>query len=99
MEQIERIQYYEVILDEAEAVVDKLSTALENYHNLQDKIKELEAYYDGPLWRKDYTDDEKGRLPADLKRGVLSEDAVYNVLEDNRRLQEEIKMPDREKGC
>ncbi|MBQ6431773.1 MAG: DUF4298 domain-containing protein [Oscillospiraceae bacterium] len=28
--------------------------------------------------------DEAGKLPADLKRGVLSEDGIYNMLERNR---------------
>lgn len=91
MEQIDRIQYFEAILDKAEAVTKDLSDALENYRNLQDKIKELEAYYDSPVWMKDYRDDEEGKIPVDLKRGVLSEDAVYNILEDNRRLREEMK--------
>ena len=27
-----------------------------------------------------------GRLPADLKRGVLSEDGIYDLLEDDRAL-------------
>ena len=91
MNQIERIQYYEEILDEAKTAISKLEDALENYHSLQEKIKELETYYDGPMWMKDYKDDEKGKIPKDLKRGVLSEDAVYNILDDNRRLQEEIR--------
>lgn len=80
MEQIERIQYYEDILDEANKAISDLSKAIENYEKVKDKIKELEAYYESPLWRSDYEDDEAGKLPADLKRGVLSEDAVYNLL-------------------
>jgi hypothetical protein len=35
---------------------------------------------------KDYEDDEAGKLPEDLKRGVLSEDAVYNLLTDHHEL-------------
>ena len=34
--------------------------------------------------------DEQGKLPRDLKRGVLSEDAIYNLLERNRELLEQI---------
>ena len=33
---------------------------------------------------KDYEADEAGKLPADLKRGVLSEDALFDLLEENR---------------
>ena len=90
MNQIERIQYYEKILDEAKFAIRKLDEALENYLNLQEEIKELEDYYDSPLWMKDYRDDEEGKLPYDLKRGVLSEDGVYNVLADHGRLQDFI---------
>ena len=46
MNQIERIQYYEEILDEAKTAISKLEDALENYHSLQEKIKELETYYE-----------------------------------------------------
>lgn len=35
---------------------------------------------------EDFTSDAAGRLPRDLKRGVLSEDAVYDLLTDNNRL-------------
>ncbi len=37
-------------------------------------------YYEGGQWLADFTLDEQGMLPRDLKRGVLSEDGVYNFL-------------------
>jgi hypothetical protein len=43
-------------------------------------VKELAAYYEDDDWREDFEADEAGRLPADLKRGVLSEDGIYDVL-------------------
>ena len=43
-------------------------------------LKRLMAYYEGPLWRADFTLDEQGLLPKSLKRGVLSEDGVWNLL-------------------
>ena len=87
MTQIERICRMEQILDDASAAVRKLSDALGQYAALQPRIRELEAYYTGPLWMKDYADDEAGKLPPDLKRGVLSEDAVYNLLSENTELK------------
>ena len=33
-------------------------------------------------WQEDYEADEAGKVPADLKRGVLSEDGLYNLLHD-----------------
>ena len=40
-----------------------------------------EPYYRSPLWRSDFEADEAGKLPADLPRGVLSEDGIYNALQ------------------
>ena len=39
-----------------------------------------------PQWMKDFEADEAGKLPADLKRGVLSEDAVYDLITDHHAL-------------
>ena len=82
MEQIERITYMEQILDEATEAVSSLSEALEKYAVIQDKLQELAAYYSSEQWRQDFDDDSAGKIPSNLKRGVLSEDAVYNLLAD-----------------
>lgn len=83
MKQIERIQYYESILTEVTQTLNQLE---ETYAELQPKIQELESYYTSPLWKKDFEDDEKGKLPKDLKRGVLSEDGISNVLDWNQEI-------------
>ena len=49
---------------------------------LQDKLNELKSYYQNGLWLQDYESDERGELPRGLKRGVLSQDALYNFLSD-----------------
>ena len=90
MEQIERIQYFEAILDEADKAVSELFKAIEKYETVKEKIVELEAYYVSDIWRKDYEDDEAGKFPADLKRGVLSEDAVYHLLTKCDMLNKEL---------
>jgi len=78
--QTERIERMERILNEAEQAVRALRTALDGYQALQERIGELEDYYTGGQWMRDYEDDEAGRLPPDIKRGVLSQDAVYDLL-------------------
>ena len=90
MEQIERITYMEQILDEATEAVSSLSEALEKYSAIQDKLQELAAYYSSEQWRQDFDDDSAGKIPNNLKRGVLSEDAVYNLLADATRLEDQI---------
>ncbi len=55
-------------------------------------ITALKAYYGSELWKQDYADDEAGRLPADLKRGVLSEDGLWNLLSDASELNKRLGL-------
>ena len=48
---------------------------------IEQKRKILEDYYTSGQWRKDYEADEQGLLPKDLKRGVLSQDALYDLFD------------------
>lgn len=81
MNQIQRIQSMEAILDEAVRTLPQLLDALTRYESLCPRLDTLEAYYSGPLWRQDFEDDSAGKLPASLQRGVLSEDAVFDLLQ------------------
>jgi hypothetical protein len=45
------------------------------------KLQLLDAYYTSGQWKEDYEADERGELPPDMKRGVLSQDALYDLLE------------------
>ena len=89
MNQTERITLMESYLDEAKITLKAYSESLRTYREIQPKLGELAEYYAGEDWRRDFEDDEAGKLPHDLKRGVLSEDSVYDVLSDNRELQVE----------
>lgn len=48
----------------------------------QDKMNVLCDYYQNGLWLQDYECDERGELPEGLKRGILSQDGLYNLLSD-----------------
>lgn len=86
MEQIERIQEMERCLDASEKAVRELSEALTAFEEAQGQYRKLSDYYGSGQWMQDYEDDEAGKLPRDLKRGVLSEDAVYDLITENREL-------------
>ena len=86
MTQIERINLMESYLNEAAITLKNFESALNDYQAAQYKIHELAKYYHSDEWRKDFDDDNNGMLPDGLKRGVLSEDAVYDVLSDNNSL-------------
>lgn len=90
MEQIERINQMEQRMERAAAAVMSLSAALDCYEEVQEDISALETYYESDTWKQDFADDEAGRFPADLKRGVLSEDGIWNLLTDARELVERL---------
>ena len=75
-EHIERISYFEDIMDRIQAMD---STSPER----RKLLGELSAYYSSDAWKRDFAADEAGLLPKDLKRGVLSEDGIYNLLEES----------------
>ncbi|MBR4039743.1 MAG: DUF4298 domain-containing protein [Clostridia bacterium] len=47
---------------------------------MMDAARVLADYIRSGQWLCDYERDERGELPADLKRGVLSQDALYDLL-------------------
>ncbi len=58
------------------------------------RIKRFEdlSKYGSKQWRKDFEADEQGLYPEDLKRGVLSEDGIYNLLERNKEVMEMVRL-------
>ena len=92
MNRIERITKMETLFDKSEEVIRRLDPALEDFAALQRASAELEGYYTSPQWRKDFEADEAGKLPKDLKCGVLSEDGLWNLLGDYQRLKEITKL-------
>ena len=78
-------------MENAAKAVMELSAALDNYEEAQEAIAALDAYYGSEEWKQDFADDEAGRLPADLKRGVLSEDGIWNLLSDVSELNLRIR--------
>ena len=89
-QQIARIRKMEKRLDRARAAVKRLQAALDKWETVQDDIAALDEYYGSGEWRQDFEDDEAGRLPQDLKRGVLSEDGIWNLLTDCKELKERM---------
>ena len=42
-------------------------------------------------WQKDFEADEAGLLPPDLKRGILAEDALFDLLDGADRIIDDIR--------
>lgn len=82
MEKYKHITTYETILNEHDELTKQVNHILDL---LEEKKKDYDAlvkYYYSEQWHKDLEDDEKGLIPKDLHRGVLSEDAIYNLMGD-----------------
>lgn len=62
--------------------VDAMYDALEDYMQVQEDIHILDQYDESGQWLKDFEADERGEIPASAPRGILSEDALYNLLTD-----------------
>jgi len=90
-EQLLRIRKMERHLNRASAALKRLSSALDKYDEAKADIAALASYYGSDDWKQDFAADEAGLLPKDLKRGVLSEDGIWNLLEAHQELQERMK--------
>ena len=86
MTRIERITEMERCRDASRAAVDRLAEAFDAYEAVQKDYIKLSEYYGSAKWNDDYDADAAGKLPAGLKRGVLSEDEVYDLITDNHEL-------------
>ena len=72
---IERVRRMEEIFDILTAGIQTEPPFID-----ENLLTTLVEYYDNGEWMHDYELDEAGLFPSDLKRGVLSEDGVYNLL-------------------
>ncbi len=84
--QIERIKQMELHFNKAWSVMKEPTKTPEMLEAIKQDVAILDKYYGSKLWKQDYADDEAGRLPNGLKRGILSEDGIWNLLTEYREL-------------
>lgn len=77
---INRIQQMEQYMNAVSEAFISNPQSINSDAGMQEKIKALIDYMDSGQWLSDYEADERGELPQDLKRGVLSEDGLYNLI-------------------
>ena len=88
--EITRIREMEQRMTRALKIVRAMDSALNAFELVQGDIRTLDEYYGSDEWKADLAADEAGLLPPTLKRGVLSEDGIWNLLEDNKDLLRRI---------
>lgn len=99
MDQLERIAKMSSMLksakeacDELDAAMKALADALEKYEQEQDHIEQLSAYYESSEWLRDFEDDEAGLIPEEIDRGALSEDGIYDLLMDQKNVEDILQQ-------
>ena len=92
MKEIERISYYEDILDRGEELINNIRRNIDKLNLMRAEIDELSKYYDSTERMHDIELDEEGKLPKDLKRGVLGEDYLDDFLDSYLAIKELINI-------
>ena len=80
MDQLERIRYMEQLFDFVIEARKEQTISQDKKARIRQATRILAEYYESKEWKHDFSDDEAGLLPKDLKRGVLSEDGLWNLL-------------------
>ena len=91
VDRIDRVTDMEKYMKSARETIQRLNIALNSFRTVQNTIHYLEGYYQSQDWKEDFEADEAGKFPDDLPRGVLSEDGIYNLLEQNEDLWEKLR--------
>ena len=79
-----RFEQLPEIVEHAQASLDMLSGKWED-------IIALDEYMDSGQWLRDYEADERGEIDKDLPRGVLSQDALYDTLQELQEVLRSIR--------
>lgn len=91
-EQIDRIKEMESYLDDVSEAIKTLSDALTDYLGIREKYYKLEEYYESEQWMEDFEADEAGKIPKRIKRGVLAEDTLFDLLTEHEHMLEQLEQ-------
>ncbi len=87
---IDRISKNEERLNKLLESINKLNNALDEFESNKKDLDLLKKYYGSKNWFKDKELYENGKI-KNIKAGVLSEDAVWNMLDEIDELMNRMK--------
>ena len=87
-ELLTRVREMEDHYDELTRVLAGLDDAISEYNDFKADLQILREYMESGQWKKDFESDEAGKIPAEVKRGVLSEDGLYDFLQGADKILE-----------
>ena len=88
---IERIKENELRFDNILLNVKELEVALNNFKNNEKDLFLLNKYYGSKNWFKDKELYENNKI-NNIKAGVLSEDGIWNMLEDINNIINDMEL-------
>lgn len=69
----------------------QMNQVLSVWKKAEESAEDLLEWYQSDQWMEAYELDENGQLPASLKRGCLSQDGIYNLLEEMNELKQQMQ--------
>lgn len=86
MNRFERIAQMEAILDKHQELADRMEQMLMEFEEHQKAYQKLYRYYGSEAFMRDVEASNRESFPADVKCGVLSEDAVFDLIGQNEEI-------------
>ena len=80
-ELLTRVREMEDRYDEVTRVLAGLDEAISEFKDYKSDLMALREYMESGQWKADFEADEAGQIPAEVKKGVLSEDGLYELLQ------------------
>ena len=90
MHKIERIKENSARFRDLKEAVEKAQLAVDALFEQLENIGTLDEYLAGGGWLEDFEADERGEIGPDVPRDVLSEDGLYNLLDDLHALRDDM---------
>ena len=87
---VNRIKDMEKRMRRVTKVVKSMEYALDEWDLMNSDLKVLNKYLGSEEWKADRQADEAGQLPDNLRRGVLSEDGIWDLLVDHRVMMQRL---------
>ena len=89
-DKIERIQRMEDYLNDYAKTLEDTKKAVDRLKEYQESYIQLRDYYSSQAYFDDLELSNQADFPADLPCGVLSEDAVYDLLDEHFQMGVEL---------
>lgn len=64
-------------------LIGKINNILDELEENREDFDKLVEYYYSEQFQKDYDDSNQGKIVSDINQGILTEDAIYDLMGDD----------------